>query len=137
MNFRIIVIFFLITVGFSQLKMAKAQSSFPNEIKKAFVSGDSKKLALYFDRNLELLLIDKGDVYSKAQAELIIKNFFLSNSPKSFIVESENKDETTNFAIARLKTNKNDFRVFIAYRRNSQRPIVNQLVISEVQEMKE
>ncbi len=137
MNFRIIVIFLLITTGFSQFKMAKAQVPFPNEIKKAFVSGDSKSLALYFDRNVELLLIDKGDVYSKAQAELIIKNFFTNYAPKSFIVESENKDETTNFAIARLKTNKNDFRIYIAYRNNSQKPIVNQMVISEVQEMNE
>ncbi|MEN8119748.1 MAG: DUF4783 domain-containing protein [Bacteroidota bacterium] len=135
MNFRIIAIFFLITMGFSQLKTVKAQSRFPNEIKKAFVSGDSKKLALYFDRNVELLLIDKGDVYSKAQAELIIKNFFVNNSPKSFIVESESKDNTTNFAIARLKTHNNNFRIFITYRKNSQKPIVNQMVISQVQKM--
>ncbi len=83
------------------------------------------------------MLIDKGDVYSKAQAELIIKNFFTNYAPKSFIVESENKDKTTNFAIARLKTNKNDFRIYIAYRNNSQKPIVNQMVISEVPEINE
>ena len=71
MNFRIIAIFFLITMSFSQFKMAKAQVPFPNEIKKAFVSGDSKKLALYFDQNIELLLINRGDVYSKAQAEAV------------------------------------------------------------------
>jgi len=124
-------------IGFGHLEMVKAQSVFPDEIKNAFVSGNSKKLALFFDRNVELLLIDKGDVYSKAQAELIIKKFFVNNSPESFIVESESKDETTNFAIGRLKTNKSDFRVFIAWRDNSKKLIVNQMVISEVQEMNE
>ena len=137
MKLKNFIIYILLIIGFCQAEMTKAQSVFPNEIKKAFVSGDSKKLASYFDQNVELLLIDKGDVYSKAQAELIIKNFFMNNLPKSFTVESESKDEVSNFAIAQLKTNKNDFRVFIAWRRKPKKLIVNQMVISEVQEINE
>ena len=137
MYLKIITIYIFVIIGFCQTEMTKAQSVFPNEIKKAFVSGDSKKLASYFDQNVELLLIEKGDVYSKAQAELIIKNFFINNLPQSFIVECESKDEVSNFAIAQLKTNKNDFRVFIAWRKKSEKLIVNQMVISEVQELNE
>ena len=136
MGYRIIGIYFFI-ICFGIFNQAKAQSTFPNAIKKAFISGDSKKLALFFDRNVELLLIEKGDVYSKAQAELIIQNFFINNTPKSFTVESESEDKTTNFAIARLKTTKDNFRVFIAYRKNYKNLIVNQMVISKVQEINE
>lgn len=133
MKFSVIAISYILIIYFGNLNIAKAQSSFPKEIKKAFISGNSKKLAHYFDRNIELQLIDKGDVYSKAQAEIIIKNFFINNSPKSFIIESENKDEISNFAIALLKTKKKDFRVFIAYKKTYKKLIVNQMVISEVQ----
>ena len=137
MNFKIIAIFLLTIAGFGQLKTAKAQVAFPKGIIKAFVSGDSKKLALYFDRNIELLLIDKGDVYSKAQAELIMKNFFFNNSPKSFIIESESEDESSNFVIGQLRTSKINYRVFIAYRKYFRKIIVNQMVISEVQTLDE
>ncbi len=137
MNFRIIAIFFLLIAGFGQLETAKAQSVFPKEIKKAFTSGDSQKLSAHFDQNVEILLVDKGDVYSKAQAALIMKNFFSHNSPKSFIVESESKDESLNYAIAQLETKRENFRVFIAYRKASKKIIINQMVISKAQEMNE
>ncbi len=123
--------------GFSHLSRVKAQSCFPKEIKKAFSTGDSERLSAYFDLNVEILLVDRGDVYSKAQAELIMKKFFANNSPKSFTVESESEDESSNYAIAQLKTKRNDFRVFIAYREKSRKIIVNQMVISEVQEVNE
>ena len=129
-NFKIITILLFLTASFGHFKMAKAQTSFPKEIKKAFSVGDSKKLSAYFAQNVEILLIDKGDVYSKAQAALIMQNFFKNNRPKSFIIESESKDKSSNYAFAQLKTKKNNYRVFIAYQKKSKKFILNQMLIS-------
>ena len=137
MNFKSFTILLLVLSVFCLNKTAKAQSDFPKEIKKAFSAGDSKKLSNYFAQNVELQLIDKGDVYSKAQAALIMKNFFANNKPKSFTVESESKDKSSNYAFAQLKTKRNNYRVFIAYQKKSREIIVNQMVISKNRQLNE
>ncbi len=109
------------------------QPELPDEIKKAFVSGNSEQLALFFDRNVELMLLERGDVYSKEQAQLIMKNFFANQVPESFTIESESREDSTNYALALFQTRKTNYRVFIAYRKLNKKTIVNQMVISEVQ----
>lgn len=109
------------------------QYKLPDEIKKAFVSGNSEQLAVYFDRNVEIMLLERGDVYSKEQAQLIMKNFFANHVPQSFTIENESSEDSTSYAIALFQTRKNNYRVFIAYRKLDKKTIVNQMVISEVQ----
>ncbi len=118
---------------FQSLEM-KGQDTFPKELRNAFASGNSEKLARYFGKNIELMLLDKGDVYSKAQAELIIRNFFGNNKPQSFTIESESSNEDINYAVALFETRKNNYRIFITYRKNNKKPVLSQLVISEVGE---
>ena len=132
MDFKTSIIFLFIIFGIIRTEKICAQSIFPKEIQKSFASGDSKKLAGFFNQNVELLLLNKGNVYSKAQAELIMKDFFLKHSPKSFVIESEDKDETTKFAIALLHTKRTGFRVFIAYRNTNNKHFINQMIISEL-----
>lgn len=110
----------------------KSQPSFPAELKKAFDTGNSEQLAGYFGKNIELILLDKGDVYSKAQAQLIIQNFFTNNKPENFTVESESTDADINYTIAILQTQKTNYRIFIAYRKNNKKTVVSQMVISEL-----
>ena len=50
----------------------------------AIRSGNSAELSKYFDDNIELTLPDKSDSYSKAQAQLIVRDFFSNNGVKGF-----------------------------------------------------
>ena len=43
----------------------------------ALRSGNATELSGYFDDNVELTMPDKADSYSKAQAVLILKDFFI------------------------------------------------------------
>ena len=61
---------------------------------KAMNRGNASQLAEYFDTNVEVKLGDKKVVYSKAQAELVLKDFFNTNTVK-------------NFEVLRLKTSNN------------------------------
>lgn len=126
-----IIILFLFM--FQSLEM-KSQSTFPKELQNAFVSGNSEILARYFGKNIELMLLDKGDVYSKAQAELIIQNFFSKHKPQSFTIETESSNEDINYAVALFETRKNKYRIFITYRKNNKKTVLSQLVISKVGE---
>ena len=123
----IIVLLLMLAQTFSM----HAQSNFPEGLKTAFKLGNSEQLANYFGNNIELMLLDKGDVYSKAQAQQIIQNFFTNNKPKTFIIENESFEQNTHFTIALLTTKTNRYRVFISYQNKKQKTIVNQLFIRE------
>ena len=66
-----------------------------DEIAFAIRSGDAKQLSSYFGPTLDLTIINREDVYSKAQAEQDIKDFFSKNAPKS-------SPEGTQYAIGNL-----------------------------------
>lgn len=68
-------------------------------------SGDSKQVGSYFGNTIDLTLLNQEDIYSKAQAELIIRDFFSKNSPKSFsIVHKGSSQEGTMYGIGVLTT---------------------------------
>lgn len=58
----------------------------PDEILISLENGDSKKLSQYFNQNIELVVLEDDNVYSKAQAQQIMSKFFSNNKPESFTV---------------------------------------------------
>jgi hypothetical protein len=104
----ILCIMFAITAFKSQ--------SIPDEIYSAIKSGNSKELAKYFNNNIDLVILDKEGVYSKSQAELILKDFFSKNAVNpttGFIKLHEGGKDASKFIIGTLYTNKGQFRVYI------------------------
>lgn len=76
-----------------------------DEIAFAIRSGDSKQLSTYFNATLDLTILNREDVYSKAQAEQVIKDFFTKNAPKTFtIIHKGSSPEGTQYAIGNLVT---------------------------------
>ena len=70
----------------------------------AVKTGNAANVAKYFSASVDMKILDKEDVYSKAQAELILKEFFSGNPVKSFTIihkgTSKNGDQ---FAIELTK----------------------------------
>jgi len=120
-------VFFFVT---STLAVA-AQNNFPPDIKKALLSGNSQNLAHYFNQNVELMIKNKEDVYSKAQAEHIIKKFFSKNSPNDFIIESDAQSDGMRFAIGNLITSGGNYRVYLVYQKIKGNSIINRITISD------
>ncbi len=84
-----------------------------DDITLAIRSGDAHQIATYFDAKVDLSISNQEDVYSKAQAELLIKDFFSKNTPKTFnLVHRGSSKEGTLFAVGTLTTsNGKTFRV--------------------------
>ncbi len=78
----------------------------------AIKKGSSKNLAKYFNENVELLILDKEDIYSKAQAELILKDFFIKNKILKFKLIYKSKRKKANYSIGELTTSRGSFRIF-------------------------
>jgi len=114
-----------------QISIAEAQSDFPSDVRQAIISGNSQNLAKFFNQNIELLIRNKEDVYSKAQAEHIIKDFFIKNIPDDFTIEIDDQSDGTYYAIGNLTTSGGKFRVYLVYQKVKGRSLINRLNISD------
>ena len=88
----------------------------------ALRSGNATELSGYFDDNVELTMPDKADSYSKAQAVLILKDFFNNNGVKSFDVKHKGDNGGGQFCIGTLQTKSGNFRttVFMKIKNNKE-----------------
>ena len=78
-----------------------------DEISGAIRAGDSKQLASHFANTIDLTIMNREDTYSKIQAELIVRDFFSKNPPKSFsMVHKGTSKEGTLYGIGTLTTAK-------------------------------
>ena len=94
-------------------------------------NGDAKQLATYFGNSIDLSIVDKESVYSKSQAELIIKDFFSKNAPKSFsILHKGASPEGTQYAIGNLVTvNGKTFRASFYFKTINGKSVLQELRI--------
>ncbi|HNX87495.1 MAG TPA: DUF4783 domain-containing protein [Paludibacteraceae bacterium] len=101
----------------------------PNEITVALNSGDAGKLSAWLNNNVELVIGDKNDVYSKQQAIGIISDFFKNNSVLGFQVLHKGNREAASFVIGTLKTSSRNYRVYVLTRRTGKQSLIQQLRI--------
>ena len=103
------------------LSFETEQLTVPDEIYSSIKSGNSKVLAKYFNSNVELVILDKEGVYSKVQAELILREFFTKNTPVNLVKRHEGKSgkEASRFVICTLSTAKVQYRVYFVMKNNN------------------
>lgn len=95
-----------------------------------FKSGNAKDIAANFSSSVELIIIDDEDVYSKAQAEQILRNFFTKYPPvKSTVVHLINTNPNFRFGILSLQTKNGKFRVSITMKKSGTAFFITELRI--------
>ena len=112
--------FFLLSFClFFAIPLMNAQSSeVPSEIISALNQGNSGQLSGYLNANVELVIDNKNDVFSKQQAAGIIADFFRKNRVSSFQLLHKGNKEAASFVIGMLKTGTGSFRVYVLTRKN-------------------
>jgi hypothetical protein len=103
----------------------------PDGIVIAFKAGNAKELSKYFNNTIELVVGEKEGVYSKAQAEQIVKDFFLKNPVDKFMLLHEGGKEASKYAIGTLYTLKGTYRITLLIKTVNNKPIIHQLRIDE------
>ncbi len=120
-----LVLFFLHFVP--QMQM---QADIAEELAIDFRQGNSKEIAKSFGNSVELIIIDQEDVYNKAQAEQILKDFFLKNPPtKSSIIHKLSNNPNYRLTILSLITKTEKFRVTVTMKKFSNNFLINELRI--------
>jgi len=106
----------LLFIAFTQ---SVNSQSFPDKIVNSFLNGNTTELAEFFNNSIELIILNEENVYSKSQAEQILKSFFKKNPPDSFVIIHEGGKEVSRYAIGKLKSSTGTFRVTIYLSKNS------------------
>ncbi len=133
----------ILIVLLSGVLVAEANSGsekIPGDIYMAFQTGNAKLLANYFNQNVELVVLSNDNVYSKAQAQQIVNNFFSNFPPIGFdedkgqipfsVIHQSGRGDAQS-VIGKLKTNKGDFRVYFLLKKYSGKDYIHQLRIEK------
>lgn len=109
---------------------AQAQSSVPDAVVAATRSNDSRALASYFNDKIELIIPGKSGVFSSAQAEQVMKNFFASNPAGDFKIIHQGVRDNSSFAIGKYTSrNGESFRVYFLVKESGGGVLIHQLRI--------
>ena len=111
---------FLLCISlFMVVPFVKAQSAeIPYEIISALNEGNSGLLSSYLNSNVELVIDNKNDVFSKQQASGIISDFLRKNRVSSFQLLHKGNKDLASFAIGTLKTSNGNYRLYVLTRKN-------------------
>ena len=101
-----------------------------DDIAIAIRSGNPKNISKYFIENVDLKIIEQEDVYSKQQAEMILKDFFSKHAVKSFTIA--HKSEARNgsqYVIGTLETGNGKFRTYFLIKTTGGKTLIQQFRI--------
>lgn len=105
-----------------------------DDIANALRSGDSRSVSRYFGNTVDLTIIAQEEVYSKVQAEQVLKDFFAKNTPRSFtLIHKGESKEGARYAIGTMVTAQGTtYRTYFYIKQQG-----NTAVIQELRFMKE
>jgi hypothetical protein len=101
-----------------------------DDIASAIRSGNPKNISKYFIENIDLKVITQEDVYSKQQAEMILKDFFTKHAVKSFTVAHKSEPKNgSQYVIGTLDTSNGKFRTYFLIKTSGTQPLIQQFRI--------
>jgi len=107
---------------------AFASQGLVENIAAAIKAGNSKELAKYFGPTVEIIIPGIDGAFSKAQAEVIIKDFFARSAPVSFAINKKgNSAGGSQYMIGTYKSKTEDLNVYILLK-----PVSNILMIQQI-----
>jgi Domain of unknown function (DUF4783) len=76
----------------------------------ALKSGDANSIARYFDNRVDIALPDRSDNYSRTQAAMVLRDFFVSNGVVSFEIKHRGENGGCQYCVGVLQTKNGDYR---------------------------
>ena len=106
-------------------------SDIGNDIAAAIKVGNAKQLAVWFSNHVDLTVLGKEELYSKAQAEQVLKDFFIKHPPKSFVLKHQsNNPASTQYGIGTYISSKSErFRIHFLIKKIGNQAFIQQFSI--------
>ncbi len=107
-----------------------AQGDVKDQVSLALKTGNARALATHFIANIDLTVPDNSDVYSKAQAEQILRKFFDEHVPSDLSIDHEGVSKMGDrYYIGKLRTSAGEYRVTFFLKKTGEAFQVKQLRI--------
>ncbi len=101
-----------------------------DDIATAIRSSNPKNISKYFIENIDLKVMEQEDVYSKQQAEMILKDFFSKHPVKTFTIAHRSTPKNgSQYIIGTLDTDKGKFRVYFLNKTTGSETLIQQFRI--------
>ena len=125
---KLLPYFLILLVHFSSF--GSVQGDIIDSLSVQFKGGNSKEIATHFSPSIDLIIIDEEDVYSKAQAEQIVRSFFTKYTPvKSAVIHRLNTNPNYRYGALSLATKNGTFRVSITMKKTGNAFLITELRI--------
>ena len=98
-----------------------------DEVISAMKAGSAADIAKFFDNTVEINMPDKSNSYSKSQAELVLKDFLISNAVKSFEVIHKGENSGSQFCIGTLVTKNGSFRTTVFMKQKGDKQVLQEI----------
>lgn len=130
---KVIFTFFLV----SSLLMLSSfgQPGTIDEVIGTLRSGDAARLSKYLDDNIEITLPVKSDSYSRAQAQVILKDFFVNNVVKGFELKhkGDGPGGQGQYCIGTLQTKSGNFRAHVFMKAKGNKEVVKEIRFQSIE----
>ena len=120
----------ILVLGITSILKANA-IDIPQEVVSGFNQGKAELISKYFISNIELTIDNKENIYSKTQAEIILRDFFKKNIPQSFGINHEGGRGDSKWIIGTLKTTQGNYRITILLKQENNKTLIHQLRIEK------
>ena len=109
--------------------VAMAYADIFGDISNAIRSGDARSVARFFNSTVDLTIQNQEEVYSKPQAEQVLRDFFSKNSPRSFtLIHKGVSKEGAKYAIGTLVTSQGvEYRTYFFVKQTTSGELIQEL----------
>ncbi|MFK7954100.1 MAG: DUF4783 domain-containing protein [Ekhidna sp.] len=101
----------ILLIFFSLLLSQGSEDATIRDIGTALSAGSSKELINFCNKTVEIKINGESSNYSKAQAEVVLKDFFRKNAPKEFNYIHQGTSEGLKYTIGKYTHEGGAFRV--------------------------
>lgn len=113
---------------------AQSKNALSAEVVEAIRTSDSGLLAKSFFVNVEIVMPSKTGVFSKNQAEMVMKDFFKKYPVDKFKIIHKGEKENASFAIGNYDSSTNHFRFTFLTKSQGSKLLIHQLRIEKQDE---
>lgn len=97
------------------------------EVLNAFKNGNASQLSKYIGNTVEITFTGKRNIYSKSQAELVLKDFFNNNEVKDFKVVHQGNNSGVQYITGLLVTKNGEYHTVIYLKQKGNLQILQEL----------
>jgi len=126
--------FFALVFVFSCLYSHKsqAQKDVIAEVRETIKAGSAKELSKFLNQNVDVMIDEQLQTYSKAQAEFVLRDFFKEHPAAEFnIIHHGSSKGGQPFAIGLYKSGSETYRVFMKIKNENGQQLVHEIRFSK------